>query len=89
MSLFNSKEQEKNAKPQTASAPQVQPVHSAPVPPPAPSAESKPANTNGVSAKPTATPVTSSSTSGAYLDAGSKISGKLSFETPARIKRIQ
>ena len=45
MSLFNSKEQEKNAKPQTASAPQVQPVHSAPVPPPTPSAESKPANT--------------------------------------------
>jgi cytoskeletal protein CcmA (bactofilin family) len=85
MSLFNSKEQEKNAKPQTASAPQVQPVHSAPVPPPTPSAESKPANTNGVSAKPTATPVTSSSSSGAYLDAGSKISGKLSFETPARI----
>jgi cytoskeletal protein CcmA (bactofilin family) len=85
MSLFNSKEQEKNAKPQTASAPQVQPVHSAPVPPPAPSAESKPANTNGVSAKATATPVASSSTSGAYLDAGSKISGKLSFETPARI----
>ena len=29
--------------------------------------------------------MTSSSSSGAYLDAGSKISGKLSFETPARI----
>ncbi len=84
MSLFNSKEPEKNAKPQPASSPQVQPVHSAPVPPPAAAAvEAKPANTNGVSAKPAAIPSTSSA--GAYLDAGSKISGKLSFETPARI----
>jgi cytoskeletal protein CcmA (bactofilin family) len=82
MSLFNSKEPEKNAKPQPASSPQVQAVHSAPVSPPAAAAEAKPANTNGVSAKPAAMP---SNSAGAYLDAGSKISGKLSFETPARI----
>jgi cytoskeletal protein CcmA (bactofilin family) len=85
MSLFN-KEPEKNAKPQSASSPQVQPVHAAPVPPPPAAAmESKPSNGNGVVAKPVTTPVTTASSSGAYLDAGSKISGKLSFETPARI----
>ena len=44
--------------------------------------ESKPSTTNGVAAKSAAMPASSS---GAYLDAGSKISGKLSFETPARI----
>jgi cytoskeletal protein CcmA (bactofilin family) len=85
MSLFN-KEPEKNAKPQSASSPQVQPAHAAPVPPPpAATMESKPSNGNGVVAKPVTTPVTTASSSGAYLDAGSKISGKLSFETPARI----
>ena len=83
MSLFNSKEPEKNAKSQAASSPQVQPVHSAPVPLPAAAAvESKQSNTNGVGAKPATMPV---SNSGAYLDAGSRISGKLNFETPARI----
>ena len=83
MSLFNSKEQEKNAKPQSASSPQVQPVHSAPVPSPVAAAvEAKPSNSNGAAAKPAVMP---SSSSGAYLDAGSRISGKLNFETAARI----
>jgi cytoskeletal protein CcmA (bactofilin family) len=82
MALFNTKEPEKNAKPQPASTPQVQPMHSAPVTPPtAPAAETKP-NTNGIAAKPAPMP---SSTTTAYLDAGSRISGKLSFETAARI----
>ncbi len=83
MSLFNSKEPEKNAKPQTASSPQAQPAHSAPMPVQAVAAvESKASNSNGVAAKPATLPA---SNSGAYLDAGSKISGKLNFETPARI----
>lgn len=83
MSLFNSKESEKNAKSQPASSPQVQSVHSAPAPLPAAAAvEAKQANTNGASAKPIPMPV---SNSGAYLDAGSRISGTLNFETPARI----
>lgn len=83
MSLFNSKEPEKNAKQQPASSPQAQPVHSAPVTLSAAAAvESKQSNTNGAAAKPAAMPV---SNAGAYLDAGSKINGKLNFETPARI----
>ena len=83
MSLFNSKDSEKNVKPQPVSSPQVQPVHSAPLSLPAAAAfESKQSNNNNVGAKPATMPV---SNSGAYLDAGSKISGKLNFETPARI----
>ncbi len=83
MALFNSKEPEKNVKPQPVASPQAQPAHSAPVPPPVTtSAEAKPSNSNGVAAKPA--PMTASN-SGAYLDAGSKISGKLNFDTPARI----
>jgi cytoskeletal protein CcmA (bactofilin family) len=84
MSLFNSKEPEKNAKPQPVPSPQAQPVHSAPVPSPTAAAVEPKPNTNGVAAKPSAMPM-SSNNSGAYLDAGSKISGKLNFETPARI----
>ena len=88
MALFNNKESEKNTKPQPASSPSVQPLHSAPsTPPTAPSAEAKPSNvasnTNGVAAKVAPLPLNSATT--AYLDAGSKISGKLSFETAARI----
>jgi cytoskeletal protein CcmA (bactofilin family) len=83
MSLFNSKEPEKNVKPQSVSTPQVQPAQSAPVSLPAAAVvESKPSNNNIVNAKPVAAPMSNSS---AYLDAGSRISGKLSFETPARI----
>ena len=83
MALFNSKEPEKNARPQPASTPQVQPVHSAPATPPAAApVEAKPVNTNGIAAKPAPLP---STTTTAYLDAGSKISGTLSFETAARI----
>jgi len=84
MSLFNSKETEKNVKPQAVSTPPIQPVHPVPVPPPAAAVvEAKPVNNNNNNsvAKP-AVPATNTS---AYLDAGSRISGKLSFETAARI----
>jgi cytoskeletal protein CcmA (bactofilin family) len=82
MSLFNSKEPERNVKPQ-ASIPPVQAVQSAPLPPPAATAV-EPKQTNGHSAiaRPAAMPISNTS---AYLDAGSRISGKLNFETPARI----
>jgi cytoskeletal protein CcmA (bactofilin family) len=86
MSLFNSKEPEKNVKPQaTTNTPPVQPVQSAPVPLPAAAVvETKPMNNNNNNSvvKPAPTPASNTS---AYLDAGSRISGKLSFETPARI----
>jgi cytoskeletal protein CcmA (bactofilin family) len=86
MSLFNSKETEKtekNVKPQAVSTPQVQPVQSVPAPLPAAAAvEPKLSNNNNASAKPAATSMSNTS---AYLDAGSRISGKLNFETPARI----
>ena len=87
MSLFNSKEPEKNVKPQSAPTPQVQPVQPAPVTLPVSAAvEAKPTNNNNnVSAR--AIPITpvNTSNSTAYLDAGSRISGKLYFETAARI----
>jgi len=91
MALFNSKEPEKNVKPQPTSTPQVQPAQSAPVPLPAAAAviEVKAVNNNTASstnAKPaTATSAAAASNSRAYLDAGSRIAGKLSFETPAHI----
>lgn len=87
MSLFNSKEPEKNVKPQSAPTPQAQPVQPAPVTLPATAAvEAKPVNNNNNSvAKPAPAQTHNSSNTSAYLDAGSRISGKLSFETPARI----
>jgi cytoskeletal protein CcmA (bactofilin family) len=88
MSLFNSKETEKNVKPQAVSTPPVQPVQPAPVPvAPAAVVEAKPVNNNNNNsvAKPAAMPTTVAANTSAYLDAGSRISGKLSFETPARI----
>jgi cytoskeletal protein CcmA (bactofilin family) len=94
MSLFNSKEPEKNVKPQAASTPPpVQAVQSAPVPLPAAAVvEAKPVNNNNNNSvnnsvsKPAPIPMPSAnSNTSAYLDAGSRISGKLSFETPARI----
>ncbi len=85
MSLFNSKEPEKNVKPQSVPTPQVQPVQPAPVTLPVSAAvEAKPSNNNNVVVKAVPMPAhTSNST--AYLDAGSRISGKLYFETAARI----
>jgi cytoskeletal protein CcmA (bactofilin family) len=80
MALFNSKEPEKNVKPQPMTNAHVQPVQS-PVAAPA-AADPKLANGNSIGARSAAMP---SSDSGAYLDAGSRINGKLSFETPARI----
>jgi cytoskeletal protein CcmA (bactofilin family) len=74
MSLFNSKDPEKNHKLHPVSTPQVQPASIAPA------ADSK-SNTNG-----TARPGAMAPTDGrAYLDRGSRISGKLFFEAPAQI----
>jgi cytoskeletal protein CcmA (bactofilin family) len=84
MSLFNSKEPEKNVKPQSVTTPQAQPAQASPVPLPAAAAviEVKASSNNNLSARPAPIPMSNSS---AYLDAGSRIAGKLSFETPARI----
>jgi len=74
MALFNNKEPEKNPKLQSTSTPM-----SSSSPAPASSA-SAPASSAAPRANGTAT------TDGrAYLDRGSKISGKISFEGPARI----
>jgi cytoskeletal protein CcmA (bactofilin family) len=86
MALFNSKEPEKNLKPQAVPTPPVAPVQAAPAPIPSAVAEVKPSNNNivnNINAKPNGTAM--SNTTSAYLDAGSRISGKLTFETPARI----
>src|SRR5580693_3024653 len=91
MSLFNSKEPEKNVKPQSAPTPQIQPVQSAPVTLPVSAAvearqtNSNNANNNNVNAKAIPIAPANMSNSTAYLDAGSRISGKLYFETAARI----
>jgi cytoskeletal protein CcmA (bactofilin family) len=78
MALF-SKEQDRNAR--TETIPKVQPPM--PMPPPAPSV----APVAAISPeKPVMRPaVAANSSSGAYLDSGAKISGKLSFEGPTRI----
>jgi cytoskeletal protein CcmA (bactofilin family) len=86
MSLFNSKEPEKNVKPQSVPAPQ--PVQPAPVTlPPSAAVEAKSVtnNNNNSSAKTVSAMPVVSANAAAYLDAGSRISGKLYFETPARI----
>jgi cytoskeletal protein CcmA (bactofilin family) len=76
MALF-SKEQDRNAR--TETVPKVQP----PMPPPAPSVAPVAATSPE---KPVVRPaVATNSSSGAYLDSGAKISGKLSFEGPTRI----
>src|SRR5271167_4050281 len=74
MALFN-KEPEKNPKIQSATTPSASPIS----PPPTLSASPSPAaaapRTNGPAP----------AEARAYLDRGSKISGKISFEGPARI----
>jgi cytoskeletal protein CcmA (bactofilin family) len=73
MALFNNKEQERNARNDAAA--KVQPPAPAAAQPPVISAE-----------KPMVRPASlPNSSGGAYLDSGSKISGKLSFEGPSRI----
>jgi cytoskeletal protein CcmA (bactofilin family) len=77
MALFNNKEQDRNAR--TEAQPKIQPA--SPPSPPAPVATplaspEKPAVRPSVMANPS---------SGAYLDSGSKVSGKLSFDGPTRI----
>jgi cytoskeletal protein CcmA (bactofilin family) len=72
MALFN-KEPEKNVRPDPSA--RSQPVQAMPVPPPSPEGR-------GASPRqPSAPPVEAR----AYLDQGSKVTGKLSFESPARI----
>ena len=71
MALFN-KEPEKNVRPDQATKSAVQAV---PVPPPA--LEGRGAPPRQAQATPTETR--------AYLDQGSKVTGKLSFESPARV----
>jgi cytoskeletal protein CcmA (bactofilin family) len=83
MALFNSKEPEKNLKPQPASTPQIQPVQSSnATSATAAAVDSKPANSTNGGVR---TTLSAHDAGGAYLDAGSRISGKLSFETAARI----
>ncbi|MGZ3512212.1 MAG: bactofilin family protein [Candidatus Binataceae bacterium] len=74
MALFN-KEQEKNLR--TDASVRPQPTQAVPVPPPAPTLENR-----GAMPRPTAAAPTEGR---AYLDQGSKVSGKLSFDGPARI----
>lgn len=76
MALFN-KEPEKNLRPDPSVRPQPIPAQAVPVPPPAPMPESRVAPPRQASATPLE--------ARAYLDQGSKVSGKLSFEGPARI----
>jgi cytoskeletal protein CcmA (bactofilin family) len=71
MALFNNKDVDKTASAQAAARPQA-PVVTPPV------AEEKP-----IPSRPVVTPVTPEGR--AYLDRGSRISGKLFFETAARI----
>lgn len=75
MALFT-KEPEKNLKIQPTSTPQ---------PPSAPSAPSNPSQSNAPSAAAARSNGSVSAEGRAYLDRGSKISGKISFEGPARI----
>jgi cytoskeletal protein CcmA (bactofilin family) len=76
MALFN-KEPDKNLRPDPSVKPQPMPVQAVPVPPPAPITESRFTPPRQASA--------TSLEARAYLDQGSKVSGKLSFEGPARV----
>jgi cytoskeletal protein CcmA (bactofilin family) len=72
MALFN-KEPEKNVRPD----PSIRPTQAVPVPPPVPTPEGRVAPPRQTAAAPLE--------ARAYLDQGCKVSGKLSFEGPARI----
>ena len=74
MALFN-KEPEKNVRPDPSV--RLQPTQAVPVPPPTPMPESRVAPPRQSAAAPLE--------ARAYLDQGCKVSGKLSFEGPARI----
>lgn len=75
MALFN-KEPEKNLRPDpSVRSPQPQPIQAVPVPPPTPEVRGAPPR------QPSPAPLEAR----AYLDQGSKVSGKLTFEGPARI----
>lgn len=89
MSLFNSKEPEKGIKPQQATSPErpqrdVTPVPVAPAPAPI-VLEAKTSTINSAAPVRPAANAATANDSRAYLDAGSRISGKLYFDTPARI----
>ncbi len=72
MALFN-KEPEKNVRPELS----ARPAQAVPVPPPTPALEGR----GGTPRQSSAAPLEAR----AYLDQGSKVTGKLSFEGPARI----
>src|SRR5712692_4585469 len=74
MALFN-KEPEKNVRPDPSV--RLQPTQAVPVPPPTPMPEGRGAPPRQSAGAPLE--------ARAYLDQGSKVSGKLSFEGPARI----
>jgi len=76
MALFN-KEPENEVQPELSVKPQSPPVPAASVPQPSPSAEGKVAPLRQAAPAPLE--------GCAYLDQGSKVSGKLNFEGPARI----
>jgi Polymer-forming cytoskeletal len=80
MALFN-KEQDRNARPEPPRI-QPQPEPQAAVAPPMPPTPIVASATPATSMRPALSPA---SASGAYLDNGSKISGKLSFDTPIKI----
>jgi cytoskeletal protein CcmA (bactofilin family) len=85
MALFN-KEADRNVKnegaPKFLTQPQVQPL---PVTQPSAAPTSAPSDKPATAARPTLTEARSSAEGRAYLDSGSKISGKLLFEGPIRI----
>jgi cytoskeletal protein CcmA (bactofilin family) len=89
MSLFNSKEPEKGIKPQQATSerPQRDAIQQpAPVTPsPAPIVLDNKSQTPSAPVPKTTSTAAPASDARAYLDAGSRISGKLYFETAARI----
>ena len=85
MALFN-KEADRNVKnegaPKFLTQPQIQPL---PVTQPSAAPTSAPSDKPTTAAKPILTEARSSAEGRAYLDSGSKISGKLLFEGPIRI----
>jgi len=76
MALFNNKEPDRNVR--TEALPKTAPPVQAAPPPAGPAVATSPE-------KPAMRPAAASASGGAYLDGGSKISGKLSFDGPTRI----
>lgn len=81
MALFNS--EAKKAQPEVSVKPQSPPVQAAPVPPPAQTVTVSAPSAAGTASRPQT--ARASSDERAYLDSGSKVTGKLGFEGPARV----